>query len=95
MDAAAPDPARACYRKVRYSEEATAVRCAARILREHHTVLRAYGCELCGGWHLTHSARDEVKVAFRPGLRPAKRSARDEARDRKNRSGRRRRGGRR
>ncbi len=46
------DPERECYGKKRY-DEAQAEKLVRQILRDRGTQLRAYGCYICGGYHLT------------------------------------------
>lgn len=47
---------RSCLRKVRYRSEGAAKNQIG-IIHQHRPeqVLRAYYCEYCGGWHLTHN----------------------------------------
>jgi hypothetical protein len=48
------DPAQSCFRKHQYPSEIDAKRVARRIWDERGVNLRAYQCEVCGGfWHLT------------------------------------------
>lgn len=52
------DPARSCYGKHAYPSEVDANRVGARCFRQRGVVLRAYQCEVCGGyWHLTKQLR--------------------------------------
>lgn len=42
-----------CGRKYRYETEQAALTAAAKRVLNGAPTLRAYHCELCGGWHLT------------------------------------------
>ena len=50
-----PDPERSCYRKKRYLNEVLARQVARHAGIKRNVDLRVYGCELCGGYHITKS----------------------------------------
>lgn len=44
---------RSCASKKAYPSEKFAKEVAKKVLRERDTLLRVYGCDACGLWHLT------------------------------------------
>ena len=42
-----------CWRKKRYNTEAFATKVVAKVLKDRGQKVRAYGCGICGGYHLT------------------------------------------
>jgi len=40
--------------KIPYQDKVSAVAAAVRIMNRHGGTRRAYRCNLCGAWHLTH-----------------------------------------
>lgn len=48
----APNPARSCYSKKRYPDEADANRVARVCEKQRGDALKVYACEHCGGYHL-------------------------------------------
>ena len=76
------EPERSCRLKHRYGSEADANAVAAKCFARRGTWLRAYQCDECGGWHLTHTdALPPANANWRP---PAK-SQRQIARERRGR----------
>ena len=43
-----------CRRKISYDSEDDALHAALKAFAKRGVELRAYRCEICGGWHLTH-----------------------------------------
>lgn len=77
MDAIQPPaPELSCYGKHAYKSEADANVVAARVHRERGTWLRAYPCDFCRQYHLTHTrALPPPGVSWRP---PEERQSRSE-----------------
>lgn len=44
---------RACGRKSRFPDEASAIASASYLMHKGNKSLRVYHCPYCGGWHLT------------------------------------------
>lgn len=70
------DPARSCFGKVRYPDEAIANGVAAQCYRERRTWLRVYACTDCGGFHLT---KQNALPPANANWSPPKKSARQHA----------------
>lgn len=43
-----------CKRKIRYGRKATAEKAAEHMKRKHGSILEAYECGYCDGWHIGH-----------------------------------------
>lgn len=57
---------RSCLDKKRYGTEDVAKAVAIKCWYERKTDLRAYACEVCGGWHLTSiNAAPMMKAGWR------------------------------
>ncbi len=52
------DPVRSCYTKARFGSEKDVLAKIARIIRRDGVRLYYYGCESCGGWHLTRTPQE-------------------------------------
>lgn len=71
-----PAPERSCRSKHRYSTRADALHVAAKCYADRGHWLRAYECEECRGWHLTHLGAKPENPSWRPPALPANDNAR-------------------
>jgi hypothetical protein len=72
--------ARSCGTKKRYATEDVANAVAIQCWHDRHVWLRAYACEICGGFHLT---RSNAPPRMQAGWRPPKISERQQNLQRK------------
>lgn len=80
-----------CRSKRRYDTEVAANRAAAVAYQAREHWLRAYPCNHCRGWHLTHKHALPAKPGWRPPARPAadvRREREEDERDWRRRRGR-------
>lgn len=56
---AGADPRRACNRKKAYTDEKLAKRVAAKVREKSGDDVVAYGCTLCGQYHIGHRSSRE------------------------------------